>query len=84
MKKWIFASLFGIACLIHAQEKTNQPALPPPLTLEARCAMPFGDHAVLQQGMPVPVWGWTLPGAKVVVSFDQMSQTVTAGADGSW
>ncbi len=79
----IFAFMLGTALVLNAQEQTNQPALPP-LTLEARCAVPFGDHAVLQQGLPVPVWGWTMPGANVVVSFDQQSQTTTAGADGSW
>jgi sialate O-acetylesterase len=84
MKTITFAWILGTALMLNAQEKTNQPALPPPLTLEARCGVPFGDHAVLQQGMPVSVWGWTLPGAKVVVSFDQQSQTTTAGADGSW
>ena len=83
MKSMTFALLLGTALVLNAQEKTAQPA-PPPLTLEARCGVPFGDHAVLQQGMPVSVWGWTMPGAKVVVSFDQQSQTATAGADGSW
>jgi sialate O-acetylesterase len=43
---------------------------------------PFGDNAVFQQNMPVPVWGWTLPGAEVVVTFEQQKRTTTAGADG--
>jgi sialate O-acetylesterase len=81
--KTIIVALLGTALALHAQEQPTQPAQPP-LTLEARCAHPFGDHAVLQQGMPVPVWGWTLPGAKVEVTFERQTRTTTAGADGTW
>ena len=30
----------------------------------------FSDHAVLQRGIPIPVWGWTTPFGKVVIEFD--------------
>jgi sialate O-acetylesterase len=43
---------------------------------------PFNDNAVFQQQMPIPVWGWTLPGADVAVSFDQQKQITKAGEDG--
>ena len=43
---------------------------------------PFGDNAVFQQQKPVPVWGWTLPGADVMVSFGQQKKAAKAGADG--
>lgn len=56
----------------------------PALTLEAQCAAPFGDNAVFQQGIPLPVWGTSLPGAKVTVSFDKQTKTTVVGKDGKW
>jgi len=45
---------------------------------------PFCDNAILQREMPVPVWGWSTPGAKVTVEFAGQKKTATAGADGEW
>lgn len=45
---------------------------------------PFGDHAVLQRGKPVPVWGWASPGDQVTVAFQGHQAEATAGADGKW
>ena len=43
----------------------------------------FSDNVVLQQGMPVPVWGTADEGEKVTVAFQ--GQTVsTQAADGKW
>ena len=43
----------------------------------------FSDGCVLQQGMPVPVWGWADNGEKVTVEFQ--GQTVSATANnGKW
>ncbi|MEY2787756.1 MAG: hypothetical protein RLZZ34_899, partial [Verrucomicrobiota bacterium] len=43
----------------------------------------FTDHAVLQQGRPVPVWGRAADGEKVTVEF--AGQTVsTVAQDGRW
>jgi sialate O-acetylesterase len=47
-------------------------------------ASPFTDHLVLQQGQPVPVWGWADSGEKVTVSFAGQSQSTTAEANGTW
>jgi sialate O-acetylesterase len=44
----------------------------------------FSDHAVLQRGMPVPVWGWADPGAEVTVSFAGQTQRAKADAGGNW
>jgi sialate O-acetylesterase len=44
----------------------------------------FGDNMVLQQQMPVPVWGWAAPGAEVVVKFSGQTRTTRAAADGKW
>jgi len=44
----------------------------------------FGDHMVLQQDMPVPVWGWARPGEQVCVTFDEQIVYGVAGNDGRW
>lgn len=46
--------------------------------------MPFLDNAVLQQQMPVPVWGTAQPGAKVTMVFKGQTKTAVAGKDGAW
>jgi len=44
----------------------------------------FGDHAVFQREMPVPVWGRGEPGTQVTVEFAGQKKTATAGPDGKW
>jgi sialate O-acetylesterase len=44
----------------------------------------FTDHAVLQQGMKVPVWGTADPGETVTVEIAGQGVSTTAGADGRW
>lgn len=44
----------------------------------------FSDHMVLQQGMPVPVWGWAKPGEQVTVKFGEQSAAATADDAGKW
>jgi sialate O-acetylesterase len=44
----------------------------------------FGDHMVVQQQMPVTVWGWADPGEKVSVKLADRAAAVTAGGDGKW
>jgi sialate O-acetylesterase len=44
----------------------------------------FRDHAVLQSGKPVPVWGRATAGEHVDVSFSGQKLGATAGADGRW
>ena len=44
----------------------------------------FSDHMVLQQGLPLKVWGWAEPGEKVTVEFRQQKTTVTTPASGKW
>jgi len=45
---------------------------------------PFGDNAVLQREMKVPVWGWSKPGAKIRVEFAGQKKTTVPGKDGKW
>lgn len=44
----------------------------------------FSSHMVLQQGMPLPVWGRAEPGAKVAVTFGAQSAEAVADAEGRW
>jgi len=43
----------------------------------------FTDHAVLQQGRPVPIWGRAADGEKVTVEFAGQ-RVSTVAADGRW
>lgn len=60
--------------------------LSPTLLACAELALPavFTDHAVLQRGRSVPVWGKADPAATVTVSFDGATVTALAAADGTW
>lgn len=64
------ALLLGCAALVaHAEVKL--PAL-------------FCDHAVLQQGLPLKIWGWADPGESVTVEFRKQKNAVKASASGKW
>ncbi|HSI37178.1 MAG: sialate O-acetylesterase [Phycisphaerae bacterium] len=56
------------------------------LAAQAEVKLPpvFSDHAVLQRGMAVPVWGTAAAGEKVTVKFRGQEKTATAGPDGAW
>lgn len=47
-------------------------------------ALPFTDHAVLQAGEPIPVWGTTIPGGEVTVRLGERMRRTTASAEGVW
>src|ERR1039458_2239744 len=44
----------------------------------------ISDHMVLQQGMPVRIWGSADPGESVKVDFQGKSVTVKAAESGKW
>ncbi len=44
----------------------------------------FGNHMVLQRGMPVPVWGQDKPGQAVTVSVVGKLVSAQTGSDGQW
>lgn len=54
--------------------------------LQAAVKLPalISDHMVLQQGMPVRIWGTADPGESVRVEFEGQSVTVKANAAGKW
>lgn len=51
---------------------------------ELEIADVFADHAVLQRGVAVPVWGTAAPNAEVTVRFAGQETSVRAGKDGTW
>ena len=59
-------------------------ALALPGLAELKLATPFCDHAVLQRGMRVPVWGKAEPGSEVTVSFAGQSVSAKADENGEW
>lgn len=44
----------------------------------------IGDNMVLQRDQVVPIWGWSVPGAKVIVQFAGQTRTATADSGGRW
>ena len=44
----------------------------------------FTNNMVLQQEMPVPVWGTADAGEQVTVTFGEQKKSATAGNDGKW
>lgn len=73
----ILTGLTVLSSFVHAQDA-------PALTLAPQLGLPFQDNAVLQQKMPVPVWGTSLPGAEVTVTFGDQTKTANADAQGKW
>lgn len=55
-----------------------------PLRAAVHLASPFGDHMVLQEGQPVPVWGAAAAGEKVTVKFAGQQKSAAADAGGHW
>jgi sialate O-acetylesterase len=55
---------------------------------ELRLSNVFSDHMVLQQEMPIRIWGWADPGAGVEVAMSDLARAaatkVKAGPDGKW
>jgi sialate O-acetylesterase len=44
----------------------------------------FTDHAVLQRGQPIRVWGVAKPGAAVELALGEAKASATADAEGRW
>jgi len=44
----------------------------------------LSDHAVLQRGRPIHIWGWDDPSATVSIDFRKQHITVTADKLGAW
>jgi sialate O-acetylesterase len=57
-----------------------------PAAAQAKLELPlmFSQGAVLQRDLPVHVWGWSTPGARVRLGFDGAHATAVADAKGRW
>lgn len=57
-----------------------------PLAAFAQLEVPaiFSNHMVLQQELPVPVWGKGKPGASVTVTFKTQTISTEVAEDGTW
>lgn len=53
-------------------------------TQPLRLADIFSDNMVLQQGVPIPVWGRGAPGEKVTVLLGESQRSTAVSPDGSW
>ncbi len=68
-------SLAGLLASVSVASVAEAAVTPNPL---------FTEHAVLQQGIPVPIWGTAEPGEAVTVALARQSVSTKAGADGRW
>src|SRR3954447_13386305 len=55
-----------------------------PLPAAVKLPSVISDHMVLQQGMPVRIWGSADPGETVRVDFQGQSVSAKAAANGKW
>jgi sialate O-acetylesterase len=44
----------------------------------------LSDNMVLQQGVPLKIWGWAEPGEQVTVTFGKLTGSATADEKGDW
>lgn len=51
---------------------------------EVRLPSAFSEHAVLQRGVPVHIWGWAAPGERVSAHFHNQAREAVADSDGRW
>jgi sialate O-acetylesterase len=56
----------------------------PAASADLRLPAVFSDHMVLQQQMPLAVWGWAGPGERVEVRLRAQRVSTTADPDGRW
>jgi sialate O-acetylesterase len=54
------------------------------LSAEVKLPALISDHMLIQQGMPVRIWGTASPGETVKVAFHSQTRTATAAPSGKW
>jgi len=82
LSRWAAVLASAAACCLSATAAKGAPAGKPKPAIEL--GAPFADNTILQRQMPVPVWGWSNPGARVTVEFAGQKKSATAGKDGKW
>ena len=84
MKHIIIATIAALCLSLPQASAADTKTTDGPRPLAIQLGAPFHDHAVLQRGMEVPVWGWSKPGTTVTVEFAGQKETAKAGDDGKW
>jgi sialate O-acetylesterase len=54
------------------------------MSAEIKLPSLLSDHAVLQRGVPIHLWGWASPGAKLDIRFHEQTLSVAANELGAW
>lgn len=81
----MIVSFIAVTFAVAAPPPTEQAAQPTASTLVGKLASPYTDHAVLQQKIPLLVWGDAcLPGTKVSVRFNGQTKETVADEKGGW
>jgi len=80
LTKWLMVVVLLVGVTLAGAEQPPAANAKPAIEL----GVPFGDNAVLQRQMKVPVWGWSKPGVKVTVEFAGQKKTALAAKDGKW
>jgi len=68
------------AAKAKAEAKKNPPAPRPYLGV---CSI-YRNHGVIQRDMPVPVWGYAVPGTRITVTFGHQTKKAVAGEFEKW
>ena len=55
-----------------------------PLQADVKLAKIFSDHMVLQQNLPLKIFGFASPNEKISVHFNQQKQSIEANSQGRW
>jgi sialate O-acetylesterase len=78
--------IFSVApCSASAEATQNPEVKMGSPTLTGQLGFPFSDHAVLQQQIPLPVWGVAChPETKITVQCNGQSKHTMTDAQGSW
>ena len=84
MKHIIITTIIALGLSLSQAFAADTKTTDGPRALAIQLGAPFNDHAVLQRGMKVPVWGWSQAGTKVTVEFAGQKSSATAGKDGKW
>ncbi|MGA9658930.1 MAG: sialate O-acetylesterase [Asticcacaulis sp.] len=77
LKTGLYLTGLTVALLLTAGSSLAQETAP-------RFASAFSDHAVLQRGEPVHIWGTAAPSHALTLTLNDQSTSITSDAKGAW